>query len=297
MPLTNIDGVQTHYEVSGSEGLPVLFIHGGFGGAQSTIVRNPDEPAPRSGIHAAVPSEGIRLITYDRRCAGLSEYVLDWYSLTDIATDARKLLRHLEIERSVVVGSSMGGMVALQYALSYPDTVLALALVNTGANLMGDTGFGETLKQLVERAKSKGDDALFRENLERLRNPPELSHGAEIPRAVREEAEHARARYLNALDVADDATLARMFAGTIRNNAAFIGYDFSSRLDEITAPTIVIHGDADDIVPLPLGQALRHGIGHCEYHEIANARHGILRYAEAQAHLRDWLTTIAESNL
>ena len=88
-----------------------------------------------------------------------------------------------------------------------------------------------------------------------------------------------------------------MFAGTIRNNAAFIGYDFSPRLKEIAAPTVVIHGDADDIVPLALGRALHRGVSQSEYHEIAGARHGILGYPEAQARLRDWLLQVRESSL
>src|SRR3990170_5157830 len=105
MPRARVNGFEISYDVSG-EGTPVLFIHGGFGGPASTLA--PQERAVKS----ILKHDAIQLITYDRRCAGQSEYVLDDYSLVDLAGEARALLAHLGNERSIVIGDSMGGLVA-----------------------------------------------------------------------------------------------------------------------------------------------------------------------------------------
>jgi len=142
MPKVRANGVEISYECSGA-GAPLLIIHGGFGGPQSTLVQQ------ARVIMAILANEPVQTITYDRRCAGQSEYVLTDYTLPDLAADARALLDQLGVARSIVVGDSMGGMVAQQYALSYPEAVSALCLVETGADLMSDTPFEEPLKRLA----------------------------------------------------------------------------------------------------------------------------------------------------
>lgn len=280
MPELIANGVQIHYDEHGS-GAPAIFIHGGFGGPQSTLVPTPN------AVTRAVP-EGVRLVTYDRRCAGLSQYALEPYSLEDLAADARALLDALGIERSIVIGSSMGGMVALQYALAYPEAVDALALLNTGPNLMGTTPWGERCARAAERARREGDRAAFERTRATLRDPPpppEASRPPEVAKRLRE----ARALYLDRLrDVSDD-DLFTYSTGTLRNYAAFVGYDFTPRLAELRMPTVVIHGTADATVPYAFGETLARDIPGAELHAIDGAVHGILQYPAARAALREWL--------
>ncbi len=154
------------YEDQGS-GTPVLFIHGGYGGAATTL-------APRRWeVRSILPPDTFRVITYDRRCCGLSEYVEDKYTLADLAQDAASLLDHLAIDRAMVIGSSAGGPVALQFALSWPQRTPALCLSNTGANLMNEER--EVSRQrhdLVERVRVDGARAVFETRKHRLRTPP-----------------------------------------------------------------------------------------------------------------------------
>ncbi len=284
MPTAIANNVELHYETHGA-GEPVIFIHGGFGGAQSTLVKGP------SPIVEAVPLDRYQLITYDRRCAGLSEYCMNWYSLEDIATDARSLLAHLGIEQSVVIGSSMGGMVAQQYALAFPESVTALALLNTGPDLMTHTPWGKSSAETARRAKEIGDDALFGENSARLRNPPTPTMQAANPEA-RARMEEARERYLKALAETPDEDLKNYFCGSVRNFNAFVGYNFEPRLGEITMPAIIVHGNADAVVPYEYAQTLKAGIPHAEFHEIDGANHGILQYPEARQALHEWLDNL-----
>ena len=225
----------------------------------------------------------MRLVTYDRRSAGESEYVLDEYTVEDLAADARALLAHLEIERSIVIGDSMGGMVAQQYALAYPEHVSALCLVETGPDLMAGTTFGEAGRQLVERCRAEGDRAVFEQRKDELRNPPQWPGAAFGPSTPEAQARlQAMAEAMTkALSAVADEELFTYWAGAVGNQAAFLDFDFTPRLGELQMPAAVIHGADDTTVPPGKGKALHAGIGQSEYHEIAGATPGLLAYPAA----------------
>lgn len=285
MPKVRANGVEISYECSGA-GAPLLFIHGGFGGPQSTLT------AQTRVITTILANEPVQTITYDRRSAGQSEYVLRDYTLPDLAADARGLLDRLGVARSIVVGDSMGGMVAQQYALSYPEAVSALCLVETGADLMAETPFGKQGQATAARARTEGDAALFAARNAQLRNPPAGPlFGPDTPE-TQERVRVQREAYLAALNTVPDAELCTYFSGMTRNYAAFIGYDFAPRLHELRMPVCILHGNADTTVPFAYAQALQRGIPQAEFHAIAGAAHGLLNWPEAAA-LRGWVRKVA----
>jgi pimeloyl-ACP methyl ester carboxylesterase len=239
----------------------------------------------------------VRLITYDRRSSGRSQYVLDEYSLPDLAADVRALLTYLGIERSVIIGDSMGGMIALQYALTYPQHVIALALLETGADIMSETIVGKNPQQLVERARMEGDRAVFESRKDELRHPPPLTDIGPRDPVWEEQMRAWHEAYLAALAATSDEDLFVYSTGTIRNYGASIGYDFTARLSELTIPVCIVHGDADTIVPLSYAHALRAGIPHAEFHAIAGATHCVLLFPGAVEALRDWLLRIAATTM
>jgi len=286
MPTAQVNGVLTHYEVQG-EGTPVLFIHGGFGGAASTLM-----PAERQ-ITGILPTDRVRLITYDRRCSGQSQYIIDQYDLEDLADDAHALMEHLGIERAIVAGDSMGGMVAQQYALSYPEGVIALALLETGVNLIGDTVWGRQMQAEVEWAEREGDATVFAARRDGLRNPPAPPATEEFPQELAERVRSEQAAYADAVAQISDEALLTFFSGALRNQAAFIGYDFEDDFPEFAMPVCVIHGNADRVVPLELGEELHNGIPHSEFHEIEGATHDVLAFPAAAEALRGWILRMA----
>ena len=284
MARATINGLEIEYRIYG-EGTPVLFIHGGFGGPNSSLLPGPN------AITRDIP-RGIQLITFDRRCAGESDYTLEWFDLADVATDAHELMHHLGFEQSIVVGSSMGGMVALQYVHLFSDSVTALGFMNTGADLMSHTNWGQRLAHQVSRHKNEGDEGVFAEYRERLRNPAQTPLPQDTSSDVRKQMEAARNAYMNALAITSDEDLCRYHAGMIRNASAFLGHDFTTTLENIAVPTLIVHGDADDVVPYEYGQQLATGITESTFVTIPNARHGILSYAEAREGLSDWLLSL-----
>ena len=279
-----IDGLEIEYRVYG-EGTPVLFVHGGFGGPNSSLLPSPN------AITRDIP-HGFQLITFDRRCAGESDYALEWFDLADIASDAHGLMRYLGFDQSIVVGSSMGGMVALQYIHLFSHSVTALGLMNTGADLMSHTDWGQRLAHQVNRHKNEGDEGVFADYRERLRNPPATSLPKGTSPEAQEQMEAARTAYREALAKTSDEDLCRYHAGMIRNASAFLGHDFTAILENISVPTLIVHGDADDVVPYEYGEQLATGIADSKFVTVPDARHGILAYAEAREALGDWLLSL-----
>ncbi len=106
-------------EQSGNpHGLPVVFVHGGPGGGTSPKQRRFFDP------------ERYRIVLFDQRGCGKSEphASLEQNTTWDLVEDMEKIRAHLGIERWVVFGGSWGSTLALAYAESHPDRVVALVL-------------------------------------------------------------------------------------------------------------------------------------------------------------------------
>lgn len=274
MPFATVGDVRLFYESLG-EGVPLLFIHGGYGGAPSTL-------APLSqAIETILPRDKVRTIVYHRRNAGHSDYTDARYTLAMLASDALGLLDQLGISKAIIVGSSAGGPIALELALSQPERVIALCLPNTGANLASlERPQGKTRLELVERCRAEGDRAVFERRKASLRAPVPNDSPAEIAR---------RERLTSALQTVSDEDLFRYSVGEIRNFEAYLGADYTPRLGELKMPVCIIHGTGDRVVPYAWGEALHKAIPHSEMHPIADADHGVLDYEAAAVALREWV--------
>jgi 3-oxoadipate enol-lactonase len=284
MPKATINGVEQFYEVTGS-GQPVLFIHGGYGGAETAVV-----PKLPPEIAHILPADRFRVVTYDRRNAGHSQFTDAHYTLADLAEDARALLDHLTVDRAIVVGSSAGGPIALQLALTHPRRTLALCLANTGAYLMNpERPRSRTLVELVAQARAEGDRAAFESRKAALREPAALRG----PNATREAAIRRHEAVRQTLATISDEELFRLSTGELRNLEAFQGHDMTPRLGELSMPVCVIHGTADASVPFAWGEALHEGIPGSEFHAIPDADHGVFMYKEARQRLRAWAERVA----
>jgi pimeloyl-ACP methyl ester carboxylesterase len=211
----------------------------------------------------ALEDEGYRVIRFDNRDIGLSQFFdhlgvpnLLWesfkhrfgfpvhapYSLGDMAQDALGLLDALGIERAHVVGVSMGGMIAQRVALAAPQRVLSLTSVmsSSGARYLPGPK-PHVLKALFTRPKNRTEAAIIDNYMHLLRalaGPGfPLDEGLLRSRVV----EATRRSYHP--------------AGVMRQMAA-VAAD-TRRADElprIKAPTLVVHGTDDGLVPFPCGQ-------------------------------------------
>jgi len=282
MATARIGGIDIYYETHG-EGTPFLFIHGGYGGAATTLAPRPHE------IVDLLPRDRFRTIVYDRRNAFRSGYTDDHYDLEALAAEAVGLLDFLKIDKAIVCGSSAGGPIALQIACTRPERVIALCLPNTSAFLANpERPVGKQRLDWIEQAKREGDRAVFAARAAALREPPPLPANPRPDDAPRIE------RLKTLLAKATDNELMRYSTGELRNYEAYAGWDFTPRLSELTMPVCVIHGTADNTVPFAWGEAVHKAIAHSEFYPIEGADHGVLSYAPAADVLRTWCGKVCE---
>ncbi len=119
MPHADINGQRIYFEDSGGDGPAVILAHG--------FLMDHEMFAPQ--VEALTPQH--RVITWDERGFGLTEFDGQPFSYWDSAADCLGLLDHLGIERAVVGGMSQGGFLSLRVALTAPERVRALILLDT----------------------------------------------------------------------------------------------------------------------------------------------------------------------
>ena len=122
MPFAQTNNIQTFYEIHG-EGPPLVLIHGGL--VDHQMWQPQVEPF----------SKKYRVITYDIRGHGQTGGSKKRpYSVQLLAEDLRALLEQLQVDKPVVCGLSLGGIVAQAYAASYPADIAALILCDTAVS-------------------------------------------------------------------------------------------------------------------------------------------------------------------
>ncbi len=126
MPKIKTGDIHTYYEIHG-EGEPLVFIHGLGSSGRDWQFQVP------------VFTPHFQVITYDVRGHGQTDKPPGPYSVPMFADDLKRLLDALEIREAHMVGISMGGMIALQMAASYPAMVKSQTIVNSWAEHVPET--------------------------------------------------------------------------------------------------------------------------------------------------------------
>lgn len=124
MQMIKVNGVTLHYADQGPrDGRPLVFAN-----SLGTDFRLWDQVLP-------LLPEGLRIVRYDKRGHGLSNGPAAPYFMGDLVADLAALLDALNVRDAVVVGLSIGGMIAQGLAAERPDLVCAMVLSNTGARI------------------------------------------------------------------------------------------------------------------------------------------------------------------
>ena len=228
---------------------------------------------------------GFHVIRYDNRDCGRSTAIdgapptvsqivrrskaAARYTLDDMAADAAGLLDHLGVERAHVVGASMGGMIAQQLAATRPERVLSLVSImsTTGSRVAGQPS-PRVLPVLLRRAP-KGLEPY----VDSVVGVFAMIGSPGFDRDEDEIRNLARASYERGISA----------AGTGRQLAAIIASgNRTPLLRRITAPTLVIHGDKDRLVPLSGGKATAKAIPGAELMVVRGMGHDLPRGAWPQ---------------
>lgn len=127
------------------------------------------------GVTAALPS--YRCIGFDKRGHGLSATPAQGWTVADLAADAIALMDHLGIERAVIAGCSVGGLIAQAMALDHPHRVRALILSNTAARI----GTDQMWATRIDALRKGGIPSISAAILERWFAPAFLNSPESLP--------------------------------------------------------------------------------------------------------------------
>jgi proline iminopeptidase len=244
---TVLNGVRCHYTIRG-RGPALIAISGGPG------------MDTRGWDDFAKIDEFVTVIALHPRGSGLSSPAPDnAYRLVDYAADVEALQRHLDLDKPVVMGWSHGGMVAQQFAFTYPGSLSRLILFDTTAY------FGEFLGDIEAAVKEFKDQLWFEKSFQALQAEwaGEYHSDEDMSRLWAEEMKF----YFNNFDARAQAYHQRTKDLPIRiaslqafNENEAASMDLRPRLKEITVPTLVIVGRHDFITNVAMAQEMANQI-------------------------------------
>ena len=225
-------GIDLCYETFGEPDHPTLLLMHGLG-SQLLLWEE--------GFCEGLAAAGFRVVRYDHRDSGLSTVLPEGatYTLSDMAADAVGLLDHLGVDDAHIVGFSLGGMVAQTFAAEHPTRTRSL--VSMGSNT-GHPDFGRPSAEVMVALVAPAPD-----------DPAE--------RAVRDLADR---RLWASPEWHDDDHVLMTFVGyaarsvqsadAFRRQLAAGAGDREAALQTIVAPTRVVHGTADTLLPKSGGE-------------------------------------------
>jgi pimeloyl-ACP methyl ester carboxylesterase len=283
--LTKANGIEINYDTFGAPSDPPVLLIAGLGMQMISW----DER-----FCQMLAAQGYWVIRFDNRDVGLSthmdqagvpdiaklfsgEAVEVPYKLIDLAEDAVGLLDALDIEQAHVVGISLGGMVAQTIAIHYPERVQTLT------SLMSTTGDPQLPQPKPEALSILFTPAPF-EREPYLDYQLQVWHTLSGPKfgldeaRVRHQAERAFDRGLNPAGFARQ--LAAVMASGSRKDA----------LKELQAPTLVVHGDADPLIPVEGGYDTAKSIPGARLEIVEGVGH------ELPPEIWSWLVTLISNH-
>jgi pimeloyl-ACP methyl ester carboxylesterase len=202
-------------------------------------------------------AQRYRTIAFDTRGTGRSPVPGEPYGIDELAEDAAEIL---DGRRADVIGLSMGGYVALTLALAQPELVRSLVLVGTGAGGPDRVPRPQDVRDAYAAAIGLPFDEYGRRTM-----PLTFSPGwAERNPDRFEEILAARGEHPTA-DVTLDAHL----------QACYGFYGRSCEVERIDVPALVVHGDADVIVPVENGRMLASRLPNARYVELPGRGHNL----------------------
>jgi pimeloyl-ACP methyl ester carboxylesterase len=233
-----VNGAEIAYDDTGGSGPAVILAHGFL---MDRSMFGPQVEALRSDH---------RVITWDERGFGDTQYDGEPFSYWDSANDCLGLLDHLGIDRAVVGGMSQGGFVSLRVALTAPERVRGLILLNTQAGTE-DPAVIPLYQGMIDSWVADGPSEELAGTIAGLIvGTPELS-SAWIAKW--------RAR--------DKATLGQPGTTLVTRD------DITDRLGEIQAPALVVHGSADAAIAVDRAARMADGLPNAQIVVVDGGTH------------------------
>ncbi len=275
---THANGISIAYQEFGEQGDPPVLLVMGLG---AQLIHWPDQ------LVLDLADAGYRVIRLDNRDAGLSEklwqadrlgwwpmvkFRLGWdldppYDLNDMAADTVGLMDALGIEEAHIVGASMGGMIAQIVAARHPDRVLTLTSVMSTS---GDADLPPGDAEVTEKLLTRSSESAGREEA--------IARTVDLVAAIGSPTHGYSEEYLYAY-LSRSYDRSHYTPGVGRQLWGVLGSgDRNELLPQIGAPTLVIHGEADPLVPVEHGRHTAELVPGAELLVVAGMGHALEPY-------------------
>jgi len=267
------DTVHLHIEDSGGKGRPVVLIHGWPLSAQAW------EPQV-----SMLRDAGYRVVAYDRRGFGRSDKPASSYSYDMLADDLQRVIDQCDLQDVTLVGFSMGGGEVARYVSRF------------GESRLHSLVFAAAVPPYLMHSADNPEGPLTPEVAKQKRHALELDRRAFF--------DHFTTEFFSAHGVLMVAESQRTDAVALCHQSAqqaalacmdaFSTTDFRDDLKQVNVPTLVIHGDADGIVPFEAsGQRTHKAVPHSTLVTVRGAPHG-LNLSHAQEFNHSLLTFLRD---
>jgi pimeloyl-ACP methyl ester carboxylesterase len=240
MPSAHINGIDIYYEDTGGSGPAIVFSHG--------LLMDHDMFAPQvEALRGA-----YRCITWDERAHGRTATdTIAPFTYYDSADDLAGLLRHLGVKRAVLAGMSQGGFLSLRCALTHPEIVRALILIDSQAGLE-DPAEAVNQQGMSQEWLTNGLSAPLADAIEHI------ILGDGWPGAPTWKAKWATVKPVNLIGMLE----------TLQSRD-----DITDKIAAIKVPTLVVHGDADAAIPMERARIVADRIANAELVVIPGGGH------------------------
>jgi pimeloyl-ACP methyl ester carboxylesterase len=259
MPVAEVRGARIAYDDTGGEGPPLILAHGFL---MDRAMFDPQVDALRAAH---------RVITWDERGFGDTEYDGEPFTYWDSGQDCLALLTHLGIERAVVGGMSQGGFVSLRAALLAPERVRGLVLLNTQAGTE-DAEVVPLYQAMIEDWVANGpSDELAATVASIILGEPVLT-----------------AAYVAKWQARPKEALAQPGHTLLTRDSV------EDRLGEIGCPALVVHSTGDAAIALEKAERLASGLSNSELVVVDGGTHAanLTHPAEVSAAIERFLAAL-----
>ncbi len=243
MPYLHRKNAKIYYEVLGTSGPWITFINGHTRSSRDFRL-----------LASQLSELPCRSLIFDNRGSGETESSYD-FSLYDIADDIQGLWDELGIEKSFVMGLSMGGLIAAIVCHQQPNKTQGLILISTGSSekslsQAAHSSWGHSEQDVMAKLSQYFSEEFLTKNRLLVQSMSKQIFVA-IKDGDFEQRAHSQRR-------------------------AMSGIDTSPYLRSITSPCLIIHGDQDLIIPIQEGEKIATLIPHAEFKALSHMGHLLL---------------------
>jgi 3-oxoadipate enol-lactonase len=261
MSFAEVNGIKICYEIHGS-GEPI-FLMEGFGAKKELWI-----------AQIGALSEHFKVIIFDNRGTGKSDRPNEPYTMEIFADDINGLMNFLGIEKAHIVGKSLGGMIAQNFAIIYPHRVNKLVLMNTFPSMTPPGVSNEKGVDIYRRGRITEYEAVLEDPVKAFYELGIGGFSRSFRKLLKEDPKRKFHGIFSAEDLIKENTIDPCTPQDINNFAyALAHHNTYDRLHEIKNETLIIYASKDKAAPKIMGEKLHELIPNSILRGIENAGH------------------------